>query len=42
MRLGIRSERRDAERRVAATPATVEALVDLGFGVLALHPINYC
>ena len=34
MRLGIRSERTDAEHRVAATPTTVAGLRDLGFDVL--------
>jgi len=33
MKLGIRSEQSDSETRVAATPVTVTALVDLGFEV---------
>ena len=34
MRLGVRSERTDSEQRVAATPASVSAMCDLGFEVL--------
>ncbi|HSJ72301.1 MAG TPA: NAD(P) transhydrogenase subunit alpha [Acidimicrobiia bacterium] len=34
MRLGIRSERSDTEHRVAATPASVASLADLGFEVV--------
>jgi NAD(P) transhydrogenase subunit alpha len=34
MRLGIRSERTDAEHRVAATPSSIESLVALGFDVV--------
>src|SRR5262245_40428194 len=37
MRIGVTRETKPGETRVAATPATVKQLVDLGYDVLAEH-----